>query len=258
MDKLKIWIEDKKNLPVVATVALVVIGLVVFFMLKSFGFIGGGGGADMSASAGPGMPGGPPMPGQPGGPPPSGALPGGPPPGGMPPGTPGQPTAPTAAPASGPAGAVMPPMLPYRKDPFLPFAGMPSRKDVLAMVLPSLRRPRIAPAPVVQLEATALAAEVLPPQPFRRMSGVMWNGRVKAILETAGETRIVQPGDDFTSGNSHVRVETITQDSIVLKTMDTRTPMTITVRMAGSVTGNEATTGGPGSGGPDMYNNNPY
>ncbi len=254
MDKFKAWIEDKKNLPVVATIAGVVVIGVVVVMLMSFGVIGGGGGADTSTASAPGMAAGPAAGA-------AGPVPPGPGPAGMPmdAGAVG-PTgaAPAAATAPTPAGSVLQPMLPYRKDPFLPFAGMPSRKDVLAMVLPALRRPRIAPAPVMQVEATAAAAEVLPPQPFRRMAGVMWNGRVSAILETAGETDIVRPRMELNRGNSRVRVESITQDSIVLKTLDTRTPMTITVGLAGSVTGNSATGTPQGQGAPDMYNNAPY
>ena len=110
-----------------------------------------------------------------------------------------------------------------------------------------------APAPVWRETGSEVeVTEVLPPQPYRRMAGVLWNGRVSAILETNGETDIVRPGMDITRGNSRVRVESIQQDCIILKTLDTRTPMTIKVNMAGSVmsTGSDLTQ--PGQ---EMYPN---
>ncbi len=264
MDKFKEWIEDPKNTPKVAAIFGVVLLVAVFIVLKSMGIIGKGGGNTAAV-----------MPDMSGGMPPGQAMPGGP----ATSPTPGPTTAPTPAPTTptpgpaagpatgspapaGPAVASNMPMLPYRKDPFLPFSGMPTKKDVMALIIPTLRRPRIAPAPVVQTQLEQQAAEALPPQPFRRMAGVLWNGRVSAILETNGNTRIVKPGEEINEGGSRVRVESITPDSISLKTLDTRTPMTITVGMAGSVTGTSATGGKPveasGGGGPEMMPNGPY
>lgn len=247
MDAIQAWIKDRKNLPIVVAGTLIIVVLVVLLSLRMTGMIGGGGGEQMSSDAGyppgagqPGMPQ-PGMP-QPGMPQPGMPMPGMP----MPPGE--QPPTPAPQQAAVPASAQLAPMLPYRKDPFLPMTGMPTKKDIIAYMLPSLRRPRIAPAPVMRpTEGEVEVTEVLPPQPYRRMAGVMWNGRVSAILETNGETDIVRPGMEITKGNSRVRVESIQQDCIILKTLDTRIPMTIKVNMAGSVTSGEGelTQAGP-------------
>lgn len=251
MDKFKAWAEDKKNQPILIAIVVIVLLGAVFTVLKTSGMIGGGGAPsqDMSGVS----PGAATTPDAGGAAGPSASTT--PPVGG---GTAAVPNATAGAPAGAPAGGVtttkLAPILPYRKDPFLPYSGMPTRKDVISVLLPSLRRPRIAPAPVVNEGPTQTAAEVPPPQPFRRMAGVMWNGHVSAILETAGETDIVRPGMELSRGNSRVRVESITQDSVILKTLDTRTPMTIKVGMAGSVTGNSATATPSG---PDMMQNGP-
>jgi hypothetical protein len=253
MEKFQKWVQDPKNAPKVAIIFGSVLVVVIFVMLKQFGIIGGGGAAPMSPDMSGGAPG--------------SAAPGTYP-GAAPPPVPGAvapagPAVPGAAPAAAatPAAATAGPMLPYRKNPFLPFAGMPTQKDVMAVILPHLSRPRIAPAPVIEQTPEEQAAVVLPPQPFRRMAGVLWDGRVSAILETAGETDIVRPGMEINRGGSRVRVESITQDSITLKTLDTRTPDYIKVGMAGSVTGG-AVTGksdqGQDNGGPNMMQNGPY
>jgi len=247
MDAIQAWIKDRKNLPIVAAGTLIVVVLAVLLCLRMTGMIGGGG--QMSSDTGV-----PPYGGQPGMPQPGVPQPGVPGPGVAP--TPGAPLPPGEQPATPgapqqaavPASAQLAPMLPYRKDPFLPFTGKVTNKDVIAYLLPGLRRPRIAPAPVMRpTEGEIEVTEVLPPQPYRRMAGVLWNGRVSAILETNGETDIVRPGIEITKGNSRVRVESIQQDCIILKTLDTRIPMTIKVNMAGSVTstGSDLTQAGP-------------
>jgi hypothetical protein len=233
MDALKAWLQDKKNMPIVLAATGIVFVLAILLILRMNGFIGG---PKQAAIPDAGMPGAP-APGQ--GMPPQPGMPAEPPPPGTPP-APGTAPAPTSA-----AGqqAALAPMLPYRKDPFVDLRGARTTADVLASMLPRLSRPRLAPAPVSETEM-ASAEEVLPPQPFRRMSGVLWNGKVSAIMETNGETDVVRPGMELTRGNSKVRVESITQDSIILKTLDTRTPFTIKVNMAGSVA---SATGGPAS-----------
>ena len=235
MQVLTAWLQDRKNLPIVLAGTGIVLVLAILLILKMNGVIGGGRSAMM------------PQPGMPEAPaPPQSGMPA-PPAAGMPampaqPEMPGAPTgvpgaAPTAPAAQAQAGAVakLAPMLPYRKDPFLPLFGIPKTNDVIAALLPSLSHPRLAPASVVSRAEIAAAEEVLPPQPFRRMSGVLWNGKVAAILETNGETDVVRPGMELTKGNSRVRVESIQPDCIILKTLDTTTPMTIRVNMAGSV-----------------------
>lgn len=254
MDKFKAWIEDPKNAPKVAAVFGVVLLLAAFVVLKSMGVIGGGGGAAMT----PDMGATPPEQTAPG---PSGPAPATPPPAAPAPAGPAGPTdaaATAQTPAPGAAASTDGPMLPYRKDPFVPFAGRPTKKDVISLIIPTLRRPRIAPAPVTEMQDEQEAADALPPQPFRRMAGVLWNGRVSAILETNGETDIVRPGMEINRGGSRALVESITQDSIILKTLDTKTPQTVVVGMAGSVTGNSATGATTPGGGPDMMQNGPY
>ena len=233
------WVQDKKNMPIVLGATLIVFALAILLILKMNGIIGGPKQAQMPMPA-PGMPA-EPQPGMPGEVPQPG-MPGGELQPGAPPSAPGAPVV---------QQAKLMPMLPYRKDPFMPLYGVPRKSDVIAALLPSLSRPRLAPASVVEDAQIAAAEEVLPPQPFRRMSGVLWNGKVSAILETNGETDVVRPGMELTRGNSRVRVEAITQDSIILKTLDTKTPFTIKVNMAGSV------VNAPGAGGPTIQPGQP-
>jgi len=229
MNAFSAWLQDKKNLPVVLAGTGIVFVLAILMILKMNGIIGKPKQAVVPNAGAPGMP----VP-QPGMPAADMTVPGGAPPApGAAPSAPGAPPTPGAAPAPAAAGAApgtlqakLAPMLPYRKDPFMPLYGIPKKSDVIAALLPSLRRPRLAPAPVSEAEI-ASAEEVLPPQPFRRMSGVLWNGKVSAILETNGETDVVRPGMELTRGNSRVMVESITQDSVILKTLDTRTPFTV-------------------------------
>ena len=146
MDAIQAWIKDRKNLPIVAAGTLIIVVLAVLLSLRMTGMIGGGGQMSSDADV-------PPYGGQPGMPQPGMPQPGVPGPGGpvypgmpLPPGgqlaTPGAPQQAAAVPAS----AKLAPMLPYRKDPFLPLSGVPTKKDYIAYILPSLRRPRIAPA----------------------------------------------------------------------------------------------------------------
>lgn len=247
MDAIRAWLQDRKNLPIVAAGTGIIVIVVALVFLKTTGTIGSRSnipaGTDLVyPEPGTPIPGAPGMPGAEGMPAPLGAP--------VPPG-PGvaAPGAPAGAPEAAPSQQVataelakLAPMLPYRKDPFVPLSGVPKKEDVIMALLPRLSRPRIAPAPVMEGPEVALASEVLPPQPVRRLAGVLYNGRVSAILETNGETDIVRPGTELTRGNSRVRVESIQQDCIILKTLDTATPMTIKVNLAASVTG-----GAPGA-----------
>jgi len=251
MEAMRAWLQDRKNLPIVVAGTGIIIIVVALVFLKLTGTIGGG--RPTTAQTGipaypqPGTPapeGYPPQPGtpapesyppQPGAPAAEGVPPGAQP---APPGAEAPPPPPTEA-------AALTPMLPYRKDPFAPFSGVPKKKDVLAVLLPSVSRPRLAPAPVTERSDWA-AEEVLPPQPYRRMAGVLWNGKVSAILETNGQADIVRPGMELTRGNSRVRVESIQPNCIILKTLDTRMPMTVKVNLAGSVIGVAAGPAQPG------------
>jgi hypothetical protein len=278
MNKFRAWLEDKKNLPIVAAGAAIILILATLVLLKMTGVIGGGGPSTAqtgmqgypTGTAGPqGMAS---MPATLEGTPP-GTLPGAPAqPMGPMPATPQTAGVPGATPATGGEAAAQPevepapkqsPMLPYRKDPFMAFAGPPKPSDVVAAMLPSVSRVRLAPAPVVEVpeEERVARTQVLPPQPFRRVAGVLWNGKVSAILETNGEVDIVRPGMEITRGNSRVRVESIEQNAVVLRTMDTETPLTIRVNMAGSVVGGPGTgpqqPGYPRPGGPAIYQEGP-
>ena len=119
-------------------------------------------------------------------------------------------------------------LLPYRQDPFLPFDYKPpSRRPKPRVMLPPVgplvvpKEWRVKPAP---------RDDVLPPQPPRRMSGVMHNGRVYAIMESGGETIVVKPGDIVESGN--VRVDAIEPDRILLSWLRTKKPIPIEVRLS--------------------------
>lgn len=226
MDKLKAFLSDKKNTPIVGAVAGIVLVLVVLFYLKQFGIIGGQAPEE--------------FPTQPPSQTDTGTTPTGP--DGVSPVAPVGPDAgQQAGPAqpSAPAGAVekIPPLLAYRKDPFMGFAGPPTKSDALKVILPSVRRIRLAPASVLPPPGQIEAAEVLPPQPMRRVAGIMWGTTVKAIMESGGKTYIVQPGQVISS--ERVRVESIDPSGVVLSTLDTKRPMNIRVNLSRSLTRDE-------------------
>lgn len=139
-------------------------------------------------------------------------------------------------------------MLAYRKDPFMGFSGPPKKQDAMMAILPSVRRIRLAPARLVDRGSSGQAMEVeevLPPQPMRRVAGIMWGTTVKAILETGGKTIIVQPGQPIP--DERVRVESIEPTGLTLTTLDTKRPMSIRVNLAGSPAAQEeasSTAGG--------------
>lgn len=245
MEGIRAWLQDRKNLPIVAGGTALIIIVVALVFLKMTGTIGGQAGPDTTAYQPPAGPAGQPPPIAPIGSPETVGVPGVPGasvPGGVPP------TPDVSAGAA--AVAAQPPILPYRKDPFLPFGGPPRRASVLMHLLPSVSRPRITTYTVKhEVEEWELPAEVLPPQPFRRMTGVMYNGHVSAILETAGEYDIVRPGMEIRRANTRVMVESIQPTSITLKTLDTATPMTINVNLAGSVAAGAGAPAGPAPGG---------
>lgn len=148
-----------------------------------------------------------------------------------------------AAPGAGPTAVAAGPLLPYRKDPFAVTTRVvkPTRKTVVRAALASLPPYSIStdPIPAVGSAVSEVTAkEVAPEQPFRRMSGVMMDGTVSAVLETRSEmgveSDVVVPGMEINKGHSRVKVERITSSEIILKTLDTKTPLTIRVNMAGS------------------------
>ena len=138
-------------------------------------------------------------------------------------------TQPTAvAPTEEPTTKTRIALLPYRQDPFLPFDYKPpSRRPKPRIVLPPIG-PLVIPK---ERQVTPVTQEdVLPPQPSRRMSGVMHNGSVYAILESSGETIVVKPGDIVENGN--VRVDAIEPDRILLSWLRTKKPIPIEVRLS--------------------------
>jgi hypothetical protein len=146
-------------------------------------------------------------------------------------------------------------MLPYRKDPFMPLSGPPRRHRVIESFLPAVQRVRLSPLPgVKQVEVSKEVPEVLPPQPPRRVAGILWNDRVAAILETNGQAEIVYPGT-VSKVDPSVIVESIEPNCVVLKTLNTRKPFTIRVNLADapvSTTTQPTTPGYPGAGGGGM------
>ncbi|MHB0913927.1 MAG: hypothetical protein ACYC2Y_10880 [Armatimonadota bacterium] len=243
MDKIKAWVQDPKNMPIVVVGFVVIIGVAIFlaFRMNSAGKVPP---AQVNMPGMPGAPGGPgtQMPGMPGGSPAGGPMS----PMGGGPGT----TVVASAPAATPAVAAQNSMLPYRKDPFIPFSGPRTGKGALRSIVANIQPYRLAPLPrpIKLWEAKGDEegqVESIPTQPQRRMAGVMINGKISAILETDGESDIVVPGMEISRGGSRVRVETITHDEIILKTIDTQSPFTIKVNLAGSTVNPGGNPGGP-------------
>lgn len=281
MDKIKAWLDDKKNMPILIAGAAVFVIILVFVVFKAKqggttsetagapgtqmagpgganGMTAGGAGSMKSGlGMGAGAPGARMGAGTPGAAMTPGMGPGMTP--GMGAGMAGmQQASTTPAAAAGPAvstAAVLKPMLPYRKDPFVPFSGAPTRSTIIRSMLPQVSHYEF-PRPVKPISLPGMvsitrqdAPETLPPQPFRRMAGVLIDGRVSAIMETNGESDIVVPGMEVTRGNSRVRVESITSEEIILKTLDTKRPIKIRVNLSGAVVVPTATTNSTMGGG---------
>ena len=214
------WLKDKKNQPIIAIAAAVIIVGVLVFVLRPMIFGGGSSGdtgsdapaADTSGAqmstdpnmAPPGTPAATPA-----------AVPAG--------ATPAQSGTQTAQASNGPT-----PMEKWRSDPFLPVGYKPPKKQaVRKLPIMDFPFPRI-PIPkkdddIVQIQDTV--------QPVRRMAGLLLNNRVYAIIEQNGTTQIVQPG---TMLNDHLAiVEKIEQDKVILKTTG-KNPRYLIVRMASS------------------------
>lgn len=220
------WLKDKKNQPIVALILAVVIVGVGFFVWK---MVSPGSPTEVAQSAEP-----TPMDGPdygPNGPPDMNGAP--------PPGQPGQPGQPDMQGPQGPQGAQAPaggdqlamsPMETWRADPFLPVGYKPPPKSQ------PKPKPRIVDFPFIRLPVQLPKddEEILAPEPIqppRRMAGVLLNDRVYAIIETNGQSQIVQPGDVLS--DRLARVEKIEPDKVTLKTL-TAKPKYLVVRMASS------------------------
>ncbi|MHB0999328.1 MAG: hypothetical protein ACYC27_08775 [Armatimonadota bacterium] len=237
MDGIFTWINDKKNLPIVIAAAAII--LVLFFVfMKMTGKIGGSkqqagtegkAGTNIAGTTGTGSPNmmatNPMSSGMPGG---GMQMPSGMPmmPGGMS-GMGTNDTQPAA-----PPGIKLPPMLPFNKDPFQHVGGEPTKADLLTAKLSNLSHTRFAPMPLDFKQSDV--QESLPAQPNRRLAGILWNGKVSAMLETNGEMDIIRPGMVLDKGNSKVIVDSIQANSVILKTLDTKKPFTIKINLTGS------------------------
>jgi hypothetical protein len=244
-------LKDKKNLPIVIGVPVVLIIVVgVVFFLKSRGPEIQPIPATTSSNAAPTA-----VPSPAGGPPPS---PGGdmsaPVPGGAPaPGGPGVPGATTQA-SAGTGGqqaiATIPPREKSRPDPFS---------------LPGVTGRRQAPPPVPRLDLPPLGrlfppAKIDPvkhyvdltPQPVRRVAGILLGDRISALLQTPDGWETVRPGDPLRDGSVVQRIE---RDRVILRTVGAN-PRLIEVRLA-AATDAPAQQGASSSRNvPSMYRNN--
>lgn len=240
------WLKDKKNTPIVATVAAVIIVAVcIIFYMNITGSKSSAPVDTASSTAGPTVPGGPS--GAPGAAAPSAepaGNPSAPAPGGTPEASSPSGGAPDASAAGQPgtassAGAAtsgktetasVKPMERWRSDPFLPIGYKPPKKIKHRSI------PHIVDFPFLRLPSAGLKknkADMIPDpvQPVRRMAGLMINDRVFAIIESNGKSEIVQPGDVLS--DRLATVEKIEKDKVVLKTT-TRHPKYIVIRMAAS------------------------
>ncbi len=229
---MKDWLNDKKNLPIIIGITAVVV-VAAFAIVYLTMFRDSGGGEPAPPTAGTGYPtapdmGGAPSPGVPA--PSDGTVP-------PQPGQPEQPTAasPTQEPESGAAADKKVALLPSRPDPFLPLDYKPpKRAQKPPLVLPPIGI-LVPPKSVDQRARKSVTEEVLPPQPPRRMAGILYNSKIHAILETSGEAIVVKPGDIVENGN--VRVDSIEPNRIILSWLRTKKPIPIEVRMSDSFTG---------------------
>ncbi len=230
------WLKDPKNQPKAAAIlagVIVVAAVLMYFLYfrqpaaetasapppaaETAGAPPPGGtpGVDLGGGVDSGL--------QPTGSPPGTAQPGGFTPGGAPSGSPApQPQAQQVA-----QGGSSRPMEAWRSDPFLPLDYKPPRSGPKP-------KPKIADFPFINLGGTLPPPPPPPadtPQPPRRMAGVLVGSKIYAIIETNGESEIVQPGD--TLKDRLAVVERIERDRVVLKTKDPK-PKYIVVRMAAS------------------------
>ncbi len=130
-----------------------------------------------------------------------------------------------AAPAA-PMGSAKP-MESWRSDPFTPLGYKPPKTGGVKPKPPIMDFPFVSlPARVKDREKPPVPELV---QPVRRMAGVLVNDRVYAIIESGGQSEIVQPGD--TLKDRLAVVDRIERDKVVLRTKDEK-PRYIVVRMA--------------------------
>lgn len=199
------WLKDKKNQPIVALIAAVVIvGVAVFMYFTMFKSDSPDTGTDTATMPDPAM--------NTPAPDPNAA-----------PAASAQPAVAVEVASAGPTEA-------YRSDPFLPIGYKPPPKNDGPRPKPHIYD---LPIPPPLFSYPSQGREITPvyeaPQPARRMAGLMLNGKVYAIIETNGASEIVQPGQQLKDGLA--TVEKIERDKIILKTTDDK-PRYLTVTMA--------------------------
>ncbi|MCS6948845.1 MAG: hypothetical protein NZ520_00125 [bacterium] len=223
------WLNDPKNRPLVigGAIAVVVIAVVAVLLFMGGGSqqttptqtttapVGGPSREELEGDYGVPTTGAPPMAGGPRG---GMGMPGM---GGMPrPGMGAQQAA--QVPAGNPPSR-------YRVDPFkpLPWEADVSKPPILSVVTPVRLQP--LPTPRVREEEQE---DILPPQPYRRVAGIMWGQSVAAIIETQGDLpRVVKPGDTIDG----LRVARIEPNQVVLSTLG-RKPQEISVKLGAPIT----------------------
>lgn len=210
MEAAKNWLNDKKNMPIVVGG---LVGLLVLFAAVYFLFMRPDEPAvattptDMAGVPQAGMPGSP-----------DAAMP---PPIGAAPGTPGAPAAGGAPPAGAPPpDEIEPPIEVARVDPFRPvFGAKPKRpKPTLAW---NYRAPDIRQVRPEAIDLAPDQPQQLPPQPPRRMAGILQNDRIYGIIveDRGGRqvTQIVAPGDPL---GENLVVDRILPDRVILRAPD--------------------------------------
>lgn len=227
MQAVQEWLNDKKNQPIILGglgVVVVLVLVIWFFLLRP-----SEGGDDFADEV------------------PADQMQQVDPTGGVPPGLPGEPLAqPEGAEqvAAAPSADRLDPLEESREDPFRPVFG-PKPPRTRMTFARNLSRPdirRVSLEPVVL--GRGLEEETLPPQPQRRMAGLLKNDRVFAIIETEGRTSIVKPGDPI---DENLVVDRILPDKVILRSVRLRTPVFIEVpKAAGDASRRESLTGAPG------------
>jgi len=101
---------------------------------------------------------------------------------------------------------------------------------------------RLRPLPAAQPREEE-QEDVLPPQPYRRVAGIMWGQSVAAIIETQGDLpRIVKPGDTLEG----MRVARIEPNQMGLSTLGKK-PQEIAAKLGAPIS--PAPRAFPGAGG---------
>jgi hypothetical protein len=135
------------------------------------------------------------------------------------------------------------PIEPWRNDPFMPLGYKSQTKSQMKVM------PRIYDLPFTK-EFTYTKRDTAPiyqvPQPLRRMSGILMNSRVYAIIETNGRSEIVKPGDPLKDGLATVL--SIERDKVILKTTGPN-PQLIEIRLSAAQRQLGGAAAGAGAGG---------